>query len=768
MMNVDTRMNLNLSQRLVMTPMLQQAIRLLQMSRLELVDLVKQEMLENPVLDEVEDQDAEELPSETELSAEAEAPASDTEEPQTDQDDAEREDAAAEDTSPEDSINWEEYFDDNPASVGGMNLREYDPDEDTQSFENFHSSPPSLADHLAWQLQMSQLSERSQRIGAFLIGQIDDDGYLRCEDTPETKPQPLLSPKLSVEEREALRAAVVERICQKINVEFEREHLLATLNGQGLQRILLHVLIQEYYDDIRENHTSTVLARLQSFTLEDLMTLTHIMHTIPSDALAARTHAPISEIEQGIASITHLCRHLRSTLEKHRSLLIQGSYQEKLEKLDLSPEDLYLLEYLLSQLSAEEIAFVAAKEDRLKAEKYEKDLHLLLEKLRQSYAHIETLKSPKYFLIQLYQSSLDYIIEHDNHPGLHHHPKLFLKLSAITEDDVNDAAAHIQTHLAEVYHHEAPVSPAEVAQVLRHIQTFTPAGVGARDLQECLLLQIQALDLIDPVVEHIITTYLPELENGQYDTISKHVGISSQEVGLIHHIVANLSPRPATDFTPERAEYIIPDIYVYKIDDEYEVVLNEDDLPNLRINPTYRKIMTDNNHQVSNSARQYVDQKLRSAIWFIRSVEQRKRTMYKVGTSIVKFQREFLEHGISHLKPLVLRDVADDIGMHESTVSRVTTNKYIHTPQGVFELKYFFHSGLESSSGNDVSSIAIKERIKQLIDQEERTRPLSDKSIENQLKKAGVAIARRTVAKYREELGIPSSIHRKRPPSNGH
>jgi RNA polymerase sigma-54 factor len=222
-----------------------------------------------------------------------------------------------------------------------------------------------------------------------------------------------------------------------------------------------------------------------------------------------------------------------------------------------------------------------------------------------------------------------------------------------------------------------------------------------------------------------------------------------------------MSPKPGADFTTEQPEYIVPDIYVYKIDGEYEVVLNENDLPSLRINPVYRKLMTGNNHIVSNATKQYVDQKLRSATWFIRSIEQRKRTIYKVGKSIVKFQKEFLEHGVSHLKPLVLRDVADDISMHESTVSRVTTNKYIHTPQGVFELKFFFHSGLESSSGQDVSSIAVKEQIKHLIMEEDGSRPLSDQAIEKILQKEGITIARRTIAKYREELSIPSSIQRK-------
>jgi len=251
------------------------------------------------------------------------------------------------------------------------------------------------------------------------------------------------------------------------------------------------------------------------------------------------------------------------------------------------------------------------------------------------------------------------------------------------------------------------------------------------------------------------------LEQGQYARIVEQLGIPLEEVELVAKIISNMSPNPGADFTTEQPEYIVPDIYVYKVGEEYEVMLNEDDLPYLRINPVYKKLLTGKNHDIPHSTKQYVDQKLRSAMWFIRSVEQRKRTIYKVGKSIVKFQKGFLDHGVSHLNPLVLRDVADDISMHESTVSRVTTNKYIHTPQGVFELKFFFHSGLESSSGHDISSITVKERIKKLIIEEDSSRPLSDKTIEIILQKDGIAIARRTIAKYREELNIPSSIQRK-------
>jgi RNA polymerase sigma-54 factor len=388
-------------------------------------------------------------------------------------------------------------------------------------------------------------------------------------------------------------------------------------------------------------------------------------------------------------------------------------------------------------------------------------VQMFLEKLEQSYAHVEQLQSHKYFLIQLYRIGIGILIENFRIfcPARYH--KLFLKLLQIMQQNLEDAATYISS-LLTIYHEEAePVSPEEVAHTLRHIQTFAPPGVGARDLEECLSIQARNLDLADTAIEPIIHGYLKEIRQRQYDRIARALDIPLDEVELVAKIIINMSPKPGSDFSSQSTEYIVPDIYVYKVGDEYEVVLNEDELPYLRINPLYKKLILEDSYEVPQDTKQYVDQKLRSAMWFIRSVEQRKRTIYKVGKSIVKFQREFLEHGVTHLKPLVLRDVADDISMHESTVSRVTTNKYIHTPQGVFELKFFFHSGLESSSGTDVSSIAVKERIKQLITGEDRARPLSDKSIEDILKEEGVAIARRTVAKYREELNIPSSLQRK-------
>src|SRR5687768_10493619 len=203
------------------------------------------------------------------------------------------------------------------------------------------------------------------------------------------------------------------------------------------------------------------------------------------------------------------------------------------------------------------------------------------------------------------------------------------------------------------------------------------------------------------------------------------------------------------------------DVCSSDLEDQYVAVLNEDGLPQLRISPTYRRLLDKGAAENNDETRAYVKDKFRSALWLIKSVEQRQKTIHKVATSICNFQRDFLDHGIEHLRPLVLRDVANDIGMHESTVSRVVTNKYMHTPQGVFEMKYFFHSGISSSYGDAVSSVTIKNRIKKIIEGEDPKKPLSDSKIVNILQREGLMLARRTLAKYREELKIPTSNQRK-------
>jgi RNA polymerase sigma-54 factor len=309
----------------------------------------------------------------------------------------------------------------------------------------------------------------------------------------------------------------------------------------------------------------------------------------------------------------------------------------------------------------------------------------------------------------------------------------------------------------------AAMGPWPIEQVeasLRMVQGFDPVGVAARDLQECMVLQLRHLGLGGSPAERIVTEHLKALQNHQIPEISRKLGLSIDDLREHVEVIRHLDPKPGLRFNPTPSQYVTPDVFVEKIDDEYVVFLNEDGLPQMRISPTYRRLLDkDGNH--GEETRAYVRDKFNAARWLIKSVQQRQNTIYKVARSIVNFQREFLDQGIEHLRPLVLRDVANDIGMHESTVSRVVTNKYMHTPQGVFEMKYFFHSGISSSYGESVSSVTIKQRIKKIIESEDAKKPLSDSKIVSILQREGLVLARRTIAKYREELKIPTSNQRK-------
>ncbi len=305
-----------------------------------------------------------------------------------------------------------------------------------------------------------------------------------------------------------------------------------------------------------------------------------------------------------------------------------------------------------------------------------------------------------------------------------------------------------------------PWDVADVERALEHIQGFDPIGVAARDLQECLLLQIRHMGLGGTPAEILVRDHLPLLRNQKIPDLAKAVGIEPEEVKAHIEFIKHLDPKPGARYSPADSQYVIPDVYVIKTDEGYKAVLNEDGLPQLRISPVYRRLL-DKGGETTDETRAYVKDKFRSALWLLKSVDQRQKTIIKVATSIINFQHAFLDHGIEHLRPLVLRDVANDIGMHESTVSRVVNNKYMHTPQGVYEMKFFFHSGISSSYGEHVSSVTIKQRIKKIIEGEDQRRPLSDSKIMNILQKEGLALARRTIAKYREELKIPTSNQRK-------
>ena len=502
-MALELRQSLGLTQQLVMTPQLQQAIKLLQLSRLELLETVSQEMEENPILEEMSQEEIEgddgagEKKEESKQALQesqeikSENPSGDDSGP--DPDSPSLPEVAVEERARED-VDWENYLSEyNSGYSEGFSERHYE-EKDTPSFENFTATRTDLSSHLFWQLNMSNLEDEKKEIGAYIIGNLNDDGYL---------------------------------------------------------------------------------------------------------------DATIEEISQATGS---------------------------------------------------------------------------------------------------------------------------------SIDDVN--------------------------AVLTLVQNFDPVGVAARDTRECLLIQVAFQNLTGTLAEKIIKDHLKDLEEKRYQQIADHIGVSIQDVLTAVAAIQALDPKPGRIYTAEETIYVTPDIYVAKMSDGYEIIQNEDGLPKLRINAYYKRILK-NRGRVSDETKAYIQEKMRSAAWLIKSIHQRQRTLYRVTESIVKFQEEFLDKGIAYLKPLVLRDVAEDIEMHESTVSRVTTNKYVHTPQGLYELKYFFNSSISRIDGDALASESVKDHIRKIIKSEDKTKPLSDKGIEKKMRDLNIKVARRTVAKYREAMGILPSRKRK-------
>ncbi len=302
-----------------------------------------------------------------------------------------------------------------------------------------------------------------------------------------------------------------------------------------------------------------------------------------------------------------------------------------------------------------------------------------------------------------------------------------------------------------------------VERVLKRIQAFDPIGIAARDIKECLIAQARHLGEDSKIIIKIIEEHLGELERHNYSQLAKMLDLPMEKVKELALVISNFEPKPGRAYNQESPQYITPDVYVHKLGEEYIVVLNEDGLPKLQISNFYRRMLSGHDN-VAPQAKEYIQNKLKAAMWLIKSIHQRQRTLYKVTKSILKRQNEFLEKGTTALRPMVLKDVADDIGMHESTISRVTTNKYVHTPRGIFELKYFFNSSIGGfGAEDDVASEAVKNRIQTLIDGEDIKKPLSDQDIANILKEQNkIDCARRTIAKYREMLKIPTSSRRRR------
>jgi RNA polymerase sigma-54 factor len=322
-----------------------------------------------------------------------------------------------------------------------------------------------------------------------------------------------------------------------------------------------------------------------------------------------------------------------------------------------------------------------------------------------------------------------------------------------------DDDGYIKTPFEQISEEEGiPVK--ELEEIIPFIHEFDPPGVGARNLQECLLIQAKHLEEDTNDLVDLITNHIKDLEKKNYDKIAKSIGREIGDVVEMCKIIYEMEPKPGRAYMPPETIYVTPDVYVAQVGDEFIISLNEDGLPRLRVSNLYKNILSGKGE--NNVTQDYIKEKLKSAVWLIKSIHQRQRTIYRVTESIVKHQREFFEKGPAFIRPMILRDIASDVGIHESTVSRVTTSKYVHTPQGIFELKYFFNSGVSKTDGDSLASESVKLKIKDLVAKENPKKPLSDQEIVNKLKAEGIQIARRTVAKYRDALNVLPSSKRKK------
>lgn len=559
---MQMKMQMKMSQQLIMTPQLQQAIKLLQLSRTELEELIEQTLIENPVLEEGIDMDT--FPNKTNDSAET-AETAESPEVVADTEDFETARENEQENNDQDEIDWQQYIE-QVEQFGGYQERRYNiasDDEDSPSIEATAAQTESLADHLVWQLDMQELTPLEYRTGAFLIGNIDDDGFL---------------------------------------VTSVRE----LLESQ-----------RDLYDQINQSYIKGELAELP-------------------------------EID---ADLLDLKFQTGKTTQKKKN----------------------------------------KKEDNADFEEYE----IIPE---------EESKKP----------------------------------------EVSAAACSFVEH------------------VLGIIQHFNPNGVGARSLQECLLIQLDILGESENLCSRIVKHDMPLLESKDLKKIARRQKQDLEQVIESYRLIMSLEPKPGREFIPNPSHhYIIPDVYIYQKDNEYKVALNSAGMPRLRIN-NYYKDLSDTMEDDGSLTKDYILEKVKAGQWLLKSIEQRQKTIYRVTKSILRFQKKFFEHGINFLRPLVLKDVAEDIDVHESTVSRITTNKYVHTPQGIFELKYFFTSGIDQGRGDAVSSKRIKDMIMQMVQKEDLKSPYTDLQIADILERqSGIKVARRTVAKYREALNILPSNKRK-------
>jgi RNA polymerase sigma-54 factor len=456
-------------------------------------------------------------------------------------------------------------------------------------------------------------------------------------------------------------------------------------------------------------------------------------------------------------------------LEQTQKLIMTPELQLAINLLQLSSLELH--EYVQDELLNNPVLEVEEPEEPEKrseeltgSEKMEKDSIDWDEYLRD-----EGMEPPPSFSLRQHDDMPGYDHYLSKEPTLQEHLMFQLGLCSLTATEHRigefligniDQHGYLKGDIAELAL-LIGTDPADIMAILEIIQKFDPVGVGARDIQECLLLQIHEKGDAHPLAVQIVESYLADVADSKFRKIAAELRVDPTEVQAAVDYIRTLEPKPGRLVGDIRdVRYVVPDVVVENVEGDYVVMVNEHSTPRLTVNPYYRSLLGREND--GSNADSFIKNRLDSALWLLRSIEQRRLTLFRVTESVVAMQSGFFDHGIKHLKPMTLRQIAEEIGVHESTVSRATSNKFVQTPRGLFPLKFFFASGVEDFHGTAVSSESIKSHLRELIDGENVYRPLSDQKLMELLEQRGIVVSRRTVAKYREEMAIPSSNKRKR------
>ncbi|MCS6900730.1 MAG: RNA polymerase factor sigma-54 [Myxococcales bacterium] len=718
-MEIKLAQRLSLGLNIVMTPQLQQAIRLLQLSRIELIDEVRRELESNPVLadDDSDPQERNEVEgSDGYVRRSSDQAMSDLDNHAVDRDiNARREEKKVQE------VDWEQFLENRtlqqPTYATRSGFEELPP------IEQSLTRATSLADHLRWQLQMSDFTEAERAFVELVISNLDDNGFLDLKGSYQEEAEEL---EKEIERSPASKFAV-------LNLGVLQEKMG---NHEGARRQFIRFLGEDCGADERAvvERVLKMVRRCNSGVDELIRDLV----ALPDSQTWARELLP--RLKAKDARLRDL-REVAAQAQRQAPKLGDGGkrVQSLLDAMDG-------LLHLQVPPMPEPLETLFRKAIALALDANFSEAAAVLERI----PGLDVTPRER-------ERVLQYLARLAENPEPAERPTSATSRKVDGEEDEGELPGARLT--IEQMAERAGLDPEDALEVLRLVQNFDPIGVASRDLRECLRVQAEAYGY-DELELAIIDRHLPNLEKHNYGAIARDLKVPLEEVYEACKWIQKLESRPARNFTDtdERSIGITPDVYIVKDGDKFVVLDNDRGLQRLYVNEALtKKLLHDPN------AREWVGEKLKNAQWLIRAIEQRRKTIIRVTEAIVERQREFFEKGVAYLKPMILRDIAEEVHMHESTISRVTTNKYAHTPQGLFELKYFFNSAIRRADEEDIASESVKQAIKRLIETEDKQNPLSDQAIVDRLEQTdGIKIARRTVAKYREMMGILASSRRKK------